>query len=120
MPNRKLLLIEDDKTMSMLLKTLLDFEGFETTTFSEGDQDKIINLLKDIQPKILIMDIYINEINGIDLLEIIRKNIYFSDLKVLMTSGMDMQKECLEAGADGFMLKPYLPDELIKWLNEHL
>lgn len=118
MTNKKLILVEDDKTMAMLLKTLLDFEGFETTTFSEGDEEALLSILRSIQPCILIMDVYLANLNGIDFLKRIKSTKGFEKLLILMTSGMDMRKECNEAGANGFMMKPYLPDELISWLHE--
>jgi hypothetical protein len=34
-----------------------------------------------------------------------------------MTSGMDLKQESLAAGTDGFLLKPYMPDELFRQLN---
>jgi CheY-like chemotaxis protein len=34
-----------------------------------------------------------------------------------MTSGMDMKDQCLNAGANGFIMKPFMPDELIKKLR---
>jgi len=119
MKKTKLLLIEDDKTMSMLLKTLLDFEGFETTTCSEGNMEEIISIIRDQKPRIIIMDVFMNDLNGIELLTSIKSRKDILSPVFLMTSGMDMRKECLDAGADGFMIKPYLPDELIDWLHSH-
>jgi CheY-like chemotaxis protein len=34
-----------------------------------------------------------------------------------MTSGLELRQECLAAGADGFLMKPFMPKELIDWLN---
>lgn len=118
MSKTKIILVEDDKTMAMLLKTLLDFEGFETTTFSEGNEEALFLLLHTTKPRILIMDVYLTNLNGVDFLKRLKSTGGFEKLLTLMTSGMDMRKECLDAGADGFMMKPYLPDELIKWLHE--
>jgi CheY-like chemotaxis protein len=39
------------------------------------------------------------------------------DLHVLMTSGLNYKEECLQAGADNFLLKPYMPDELINLIK---
>jgi CheY-like chemotaxis protein len=37
-----------------------------------------------------------------------------TNVPLVMTSAMDCRRECLEAGADQFILKPYLPDELVQ------
>jgi DNA-binding NarL/FixJ family response regulator len=34
-----------------------------------------------------------------------------------MSSGLNLKKECIQAGADGFILKPFMPDELIKLIR---
>jgi DNA-binding NarL/FixJ family response regulator len=34
-----------------------------------------------------------------------------------MSSGLNLQTECIQAGADGFILKPFMPDELIKLIR---
>jgi len=37
---------------------------------------------------------------------------------IIMTSGMDLGKECMEAGADAFLLKPYMPEDLIALIKD--
>ncbi len=48
-----------------------------------------------------------------------RKDDLFKDTHVVMASGMSLKEECLAAGADAFLLKPYMPDELIQILQEY-
>jgi len=36
-----------------------------------------------------------------------------------MSSGEDVRDACAKAGADGFLLKPYMPDDLISWIRTH-
>ena len=50
-------------------------------------------------------------------LRTIRSDNRISDMRVLMTSGMDLKDQCVEAGADGFLLKPYMPDDLIQLIR---
>ena len=113
----KILLAEDDVTMRGLLKTLLEIEGFEVT-LSDVRGENIAELISLTQPHFLILDYHLRNISGIDILNSIKRipDIHFPI--VLMTSGEDRKEQCLEAGADGFILKPYMPDELINWLRE--
>ena len=109
----KIMLVEDDATMLSLLSTLLQMEGFEVNQAGEEDIEGILKKIEREKPDLTLIDVNLRQANGLDILEQIRANIELKDIKVLMSSGMDVGHECLQAGADGFMLKPYMPDELI-------
>jgi CheY-like chemotaxis protein len=53
----------------------------------------------------------------VEIIEAIRKNKALANLRVVMTSGMSMQEECMRAGANAFLLKPFSPDDLIRLLK---
>ena len=106
------MLIEDDPTMLSLLNTLLEIEGYEVALL-EGFN----NIVEDIHtqnPDIILMDVNLKEVNGIEILEQIRKDNKIKDVKIIMSSGMDYGHESLSKGANEFLLKPYMPDELIE------
>jgi len=114
----KVLIVEDDHTMVSLLATLLELDGFEVfPTTQAGDLDK---KLRNNQPDLLIMDVFLTNGDGIELLRKLRSTSEFSGLPVIMTSGMDVEEQCLEAGANGFMLKPYSPPDLLSMIRENL
>lgn len=112
---QKILLLEDDATMKSLLKTLLELEGFQTLYPSELTEPAILNAIKTAQPDVLLVDVHLKGINGLDL---VAKLPAERPYRVLMTSGMDVEIECREAGADGFLLKPYMPEDLIRRIRE--
>jgi DNA-binding response OmpR family regulator len=103
--------------MRGLLKTLLEIEGYETILSNARNED-IVDLIKLAHPYFLLLDYHLGNVTGIDILRTIKKGIDFRNPIVLMTSGEDRRDECMDAGADGFLLKPYMPDELINWLRE--
>jgi DNA-binding response OmpR family regulator len=114
----KVLIVEDDHTMVSLLATLLELDGFEVfPTTQAGDLDE---KLRNNQPDLLIMDVFLTNGDGIELLRKLRSTPEFSGLPVIMTSGMDVEEQCLEAGANGFMLKPYSPPDLLSMIRENL
>jgi len=116
----KIVLCDDDPTMRSLLETLLGMEGYEATSFIESTDEKFINYLIQQQPKAVLLDVHLTYSSGIDLLIKIKQEERLNDLFVLMTSGMELETECMEKGADGFLLKPYMPDDLLLWLREIL
>jgi DNA-binding response OmpR family regulator len=117
---KKIALIEDDRTMQALLKTLLEIEGYIVIQSEAGDEEGILKSLADSHPDILLLDVHLHNLNGISLLKGIRSDKRLNHLKIIMTSGMDLKDECKRNGADGFLQKPYMPEELIKILQASL
>ena len=117
---KKIMVIEDDVTMRGLLKTLLELENFEVIIYGEApfnDPNPVISL-KNAKPEGIILDVHLRtpggEIDGVDLMKQIRSDPELKGLRTVMASGMDLKEQCLEAGADSFLLKPYMPDALIE------
>ncbi len=117
----KVMLIEDDATMLSLLQTLLELEGFQVAkTDNKGSLDDLMNVLRQEKPQLVLMDVYLRGFNGFDLLRQIRQDERLKSTPVLMSSGMELAIECQQAGADGFILKPYMPEELVGKIRKTL
>lgn len=112
----KVMLVEDDPTMLSLLDTLLGMEGYEIEKIKNFS--KVLEEIQKSEPNVVLMDVNLKEINGIELLEKIRKDKVLNGLAVIMSSGMDFSDECLAKGANDFLLKPYMPDELIEKIKK--
>jgi len=114
----RLMIVEDDHTMVSLLTTLLELDGFEVSpTTQPGD---LVQTLQDDPPDLVIMDVFLTDGDGIELLRTMRSTTELRSLPIIMTSGMDVEERCMEAGANGFMLKPYSPPDLIEMIRENL
>lgn len=109
----KIVLVEDDETMLSLLQTLLQMEGFQVVKMEQETIEGILSVLRAEKPALTLMDVHLRQANGFDLLSKIREEPELKDMRVVMSSGMDFTSQCLLAGADDFILKPYMPDELI-------
>jgi CheY-like chemotaxis protein len=118
------MLVEDDPTMLSLLRMLLEIEDYEVVEWdSSAESNKSEDLALAVQrerPDLLILDVHLQDSSGIDLLRLIREDPYLKDVRVLMTSGMDLASKCRREGADGFIQKPYMPDELINVIQTTL
>ncbi len=117
----KVLLIEDDATMVGLLKTLLGIDGYEVVAF-RGSED-VLKVIQREQPDVILLDVNlknfgINDMTGLDLLKHIRSDDEIKDIGVIISSGMNYQQESKKAGADGFIMKPYMPDDLLELIKE--
>lgn len=114
----KILLAEDDPTMLSLLKTLLKMEGFGTVPL--GDNENLLDVIYREHPDAVLLDIHLAQGNGIDLLRQIRSDPQLDQVIVIMQSGMNLAEECKAAGADEFLVKPYMPDALINAIKTGL
>ncbi len=109
----KVLLAEDDAMMVSLLKTLLKLEGYEVETLLDKPGAYLETILK-MKPDAMLVDLHLGEVSGLDLVREMRRQPDLKPVKVIMASGSPKGEECLAAGADVFLLKPYMPDDLIK------
>ncbi len=117
----KVLLIEDDRTMLTLLGTLLRLEGYEILRLeSEESLDEIIAYLRENKPDLILLDVNLRKVNGFDVLRTLRRDRELQHTRVIMTSGMDYSERCKKEGADGFILKPYMPEDLIEQIRLNL
>ncbi|MCC6301147.1 MAG: response regulator [Anaerolineales bacterium] len=113
----KVLLAEDDHTMIALLQTLLKMEGFEVAV-ADVDEDIPALILRE-QPDVLFMDVHLGQRSGLEVVEAIRNDPQFENLRVIMTSGLDVRDECLRRGASKFILKPFMPDDLLNLIRDN-
>jgi len=117
------MLIDDDFIVLDLLKTLLEMEGYEVVAFSLNED--IVESIKKNQPAAVLMDGYLRtspggEREGLNFLAQIREIPELAKTKVIMSSGINLNIESKEAGADGFLHKPYMPEELIDLVKQIL
>jgi CheY-like chemotaxis protein len=105
-------LVDDDHTITSLLKTLLELEpvDFEVRTSSLGAE-----ALEDASqnpPDLFMIDYHLKDMNGLDLVAQIRQQDQFAHTPIIMASGLDVHQKALSAGVDRFLLKPFEPADL--------
>ncbi|HUH99022.1 MAG TPA: response regulator [Anaerolineales bacterium] len=115
MAKLRVMLAEDDLTMINLLKTLLKMEGFEVIAL-DADAD-VVKALSENCPDVLLMDVHLSKQNGLEILDSIRRTAAACQARIIMTSGLNLKEDCLKRGANGFLLKPFMPDDLIDMLK---
>lgn len=116
-PMLKVMLIEDDQTMVSLLSTLLKMEGFSVKIPKNHQMDGLLDAIVTDRPQIAFVDVKLRSGSGLDLVRSIRRDPEIKDTRILMSSGLHLEHECIQAGADGFIQKPFMPDDLIKLIH---
>ena len=110
----KIWFVDDDDEMGQAIRLMLSLLDHEMRQFI-NPRIAAKSLSQGEKPDLLLLDINMPEVNGIDLLEFIRRQPKWKDLPILMISSeaTDQQiDECLELGADGLIGKPVTLDEL--------
>lgn len=119
--NKRLLLIDDDPNLILLVKDYLEFRGYEVIT-AENGQDALEVLDKDV-PDMIICDVMMPEMDGYAFVERVRQNPHTSWIPVLFLSAKGQSQDRvkgLNTGADVYMVKPFEPEELVAQVESSL
>ncbi|MFK7767296.1 MAG: response regulator [Mariniblastus sp.] len=111
----KVLAIDDEPSTSMMVRKLLNKNGFQQV-ITENDSCKAFGLIKSEMPDLVLMDIQMPEINGLEILKLVRENGQTCRVPVIiLTSATDanVKIESLELGANDVLHKPVSEHELI-------
>jgi len=113
MNKKKIVLAEDNSTLSLLLKFRLEKEGYELLMAVDGKQ--AIELIEEHTPDLILTDIMMPYISGLEVISHVRNEL---DLKVpiIVFSAAGQEEMVLKAfnlGANDFMGKPFSPNELV-------
>lgn len=117
-----ILVVDDDSALQKLVTTLLtraDMESISAMTASEAVQV----LRSRPLPDVIVLDLMLPDVSGIEFLRQMRTKSLFDDLPVVILSALaDPQqiRDGLEAGADRYLTKPYLANNLIATIEELL
>ena len=107
----KILVVDDEAQIARVLKTTLSARGYTIRTAVDGDDALLV--MKSWAPDLVITDLRMPNINGIELCRIIRKT---SAVPIVVLSVRNEEKnkvEALDAGADDYVSKPFSRDELL-------
>jgi len=112
------MIVEDDPSTVALLTTLLNLEGYAVKTPKNHRPQGLLSSIRDEHPQVVLIDVNLSTGNGLDLVRFIRSEPDLSNISILVTSGLNLKKESLQMGADNFIQKPFMPDELIKLIQK--
>lgn len=115
---RKIYLVEDEKSLNILLEKYLQREGYEITTFSDGSS--AVAKIKD-KPDLWVLDIMLPGVDGYGIIKAIKE--YDKNTPVIFMSARNEELDRvvgLELGSDDYLSKPFLPRELVIRVNKVL
>ncbi len=119
--NKKLLLIDDDPNLILLVKDYLEFRGYNVDTAENGRE--ALEVLDQIVPDMIICDVMMPEMDGYALVKHIRDEPTTNRIPVLFLSAKGQSQDRvkgLNEGADVYMSKPFEPEELVAQVESSL
>ena len=117
---KKIVLAEDNSTLSLLLKFRLEKEGYEL--FVAGDGKIAIELIEKHNPELVLTDIMMPYISGLEVISHVRNKLEMT-IPIIVFSAAGQEEMVLKAfnlGASDFMGKPFSPNELVMRVNRML
>ncbi|MDX2273793.1 MAG: response regulator transcription factor [Cyanobacteriota bacterium] len=118
---KKLLLIDDDPNLILLVKDYLEFRGYEVIPAGNGRE--ALEVMSDFTPDLIICDVMMPEMDGYAFVETIRSNLATDWVPVIFLSARGQTADRvrgLTTGADVYMVKPFEPEELVAQVESSL
>lgn len=113
---RHVWIVDDDEEMSRAIGLMLNLLDCDTTSFLTV-RSAVRSLLTGKMPDLIILDINLPEVSGLDMLEFLRRRPEWKNLPIVMLSSESADSivdKALELGADSYVMKPVTIEELEK------
>jgi DNA-binding response OmpR family regulator len=114
MRNRHILVCDDDELLVDLLTYRLEAKGYQVSAARDGGE--ALERLGTDKPDAVVLDAMMPVIDGFEVLRRIREQAATADLPVVMLSARKQERDivgALELGANDFVVKPFIPEELL-------
>ncbi len=118
----KVLLIEDEQSISQMYKLKLEDEGFEVTVTDRGSE--VLGLVKKNKFSIILLDVILPEVDGFSILQSLKSSASSKKIPVLLLTNLGQdsdQKRGKELGASGYFIKSsHTPAQIIEEIKKVL
>lgn len=114
MPHERILVVDDDKEITRLLRSYLEQAGYEVVVAHNGEM--ALHILRRDRPDLLVLDLMLPDRDGWDITQLIRGDATLADTPIIMLTARveDTDKILgLELGADDYITKPFNPREVL-------
>ena len=119
MRSARILIVDDEAPLTALLVHTFENEGYEVATARDGID--CMNKVASFRPDVIVMDIMMPKLDGVDTTRLIRRNRSYADTAVIALSAKTdpaTRQRMAEAGANAFMRKPFAIAKLVDRVRE--
>ncbi len=110
---RKILLVEDNPATVDIIQTELEFLGYDSAIAENGQ--KAVDLAATYRPDLIVMDISLPKMDGLEATSLIRNNSKTQNIPILAATARALpgdREKCIQAGCDDYIAKPFTHREL--------
>mgnify|MGYP001165926291 CR=1 FL=1 len=110
----KILIVDDDITITELMKALVKMEGHEPTTVNDSMQ--AMEIANTLQPDLITLDLMMPGLTGFELCKLLHDDPKFSTTPIVIVSAKDdpeSKEQAMQAGATDYLTKPFGLDEFL-------
>ncbi len=114
----KILVVDDDVTMTSLMMALMKMEGHEPTTVNESP--RAIEIASTLKPDLITLDLMMPDLTGFELCDLLHRDPRFVNIPILIVSARDdteSKEKAKAAGARDYLTKPFAVDQLLEKIN---
>ena len=110
-----MLVVDDDEMIRRLVRTVLEADDFEVIDAKDGEQALV--MIEDKRPEVVVLDVMMPGLNGVD----VCRRLDHDNVKVIILTARDdadLAEECMAAGADAFLTKPFSSIQLLDLVED--
>jgi DNA-binding response OmpR family regulator len=110
----KILIVDDDVSITELMKALVKMEGHQPTTVN--DSTKAIEVANSVHPDLITLDLMMPGLTGFELCDLLHNDPKFANVPIVIVSARDdreSKEKAIEMGAKDYITKPFGVDELM-------
>jgi DNA-binding response OmpR family regulator len=115
----KILVVDDDVTVTQLLKMLLTMEGHQPTPLNEST--RVLDVVGSLKPDLITLDLMMPGLTGFEVCELLHQHPTFSNIPILIISARDdteSMEKAFQSGAKAYLTKPFGVDSLTEKIKE--
>lgn len=120
-PKHRILICDDDPLLIELMSFRLKAKGFDVITAMDGDE--ALSKAASEQPSLVVLDAMMPRLDGFEVLSRMKSDAGVAHIPVIMLTARKGEKDivsALERGADDYLVKPFIPEELLARLSKLL
>ena len=107
-----ILVVDDRPSIRRLFAEVLANAGYESKQVGSGDEC-LGYALSEYKPSLILLDNNMPDIRGLDVLQLLKKDLFAKDIPVIMISGEEIEEQAKKQGAQGVLIKPFDIFELL-------
>jgi DNA-binding response OmpR family regulator len=115
----KILIVDDDVTITELMKALMTMEGYQPTAVN--DSTKAVEVASTVKPDVITLDLMMPGLSGFELCELLHQDPRFAGTPIMIVSARDdseSKARAIQAGAKEYLTKPFVMNDLMQKIKE--